>query len=63
MPRIRAQQLERGWKIAAGPNAEAVGEVWLGLTGDQIGAVIVEAEYRAEQHRMQMEKWGKDGIE
>lgn len=60
MPRIRAQQLLRGWKNAAGPSAEAIGEVWLGLTGDAYGAALAEMEYRAEQKRMQMERWGED---
>lgn len=57
MPRIRAKQLMRSWEMAAGPNAEAVGRVWFGLTGDAYGAAIAEAEFRAEQRRQKMENW------
>lgn len=47
----------RSWEMAAGPNAEAVGRVWFGLTGDAYGAAIAEAEFRAEQRRQKMENW------
>ena len=60
MPRIRAKQTIRAWEHAAGPTAEAVGKVWLGLTGDSYLAAIAEAEFMAEKRRMKMEQWASE---
>lgn len=50
----------RAWEMVAGPNAETVGKVWLGLTGDPYLAAIAEAEFQAEKRRMKMEQWTAD---
>lgn len=43
-----------------GATAEAIEQVWLGLTNDSYEAALAKAEFIAEKQRMKMENWGKE---